>query len=453
MPKKVRPAQPGKEEPGTRFFGFVIRGTDQFTLRKHVLILAALSLVMKWVTVFITQDVFLSFVDLFDITYYLKFALRIFGGQVPYAGFSLDYPQGALVTILLPLLLVILSGGLPALAGGNPMGYILFHQAIMVLLDLGTTILVYLIGLRLFDEKRAFRAGILYATAFSAAYFVLTKYDSYPTFFLMLSVALFIYGRETGAYLAGAWGFLTKWFPVLALPYFLILDLKSGVEKKVITRNIGLSVLLVLVVTVPFFILSPSGFITTYTINTGFNTLTHGFIFYLDFITKTLTGVAIFSTISLPLAVLAELGLLYVFYRRPSTTPLALCAFILFAVFAFILTNKIASPQYLQWVAPFLAIFLAGSAVEAVLFYAAQFWWFLEFPVLYNVIYNTIAGYGPAGAGFPTVTFLFFTVKFALIFTLIWVVARRLATAPLGQAPGPAQPAKAGKLQKAEKPA
>ncbi|MDD1664589.1 MAG: hypothetical protein LUQ32_04485, partial [Methanomicrobiales archaeon] len=109
--------------------------------------------------------------------------------------------------------------------------------------------------------------------------------------------------------------------------------------------------------------------------------------------------------------------------------------FILFAVSAFILTNKIASPQYLQWIAPLAALFLAGSALEALLFYIAQFWWFLEFPVLYNVIYNNIVGYGPAEAGFPAVTFLFFTVKFALIFTILWVVAKKLPAGSGTKAP------------------
>jgi hypothetical protein len=176
--------------------------------------------------------------------------------------------------------------------------------------------------------------------------------------------------------------------------------------------------------------MNPEGFIRTYTINTQFNTLAHGFIYYLDFIAKTLMGATFFSAISLFLAGIAELGLLYWYYRQPRTDHITLCAFILFAVSAFILTNKIASPQYLQWIAPLAALFLAGSALEALLFYIAQFWWFLEFPVLYNVIYNNIVGYGPAGEGFPIVTFLFFTVKFALIFIILWVVAKKLPAVP-----------------------
>lgn len=430
MAKKAKTPSPKKSAPEFTFLGLTIRGTVKSSFIKHLLIIATLSLAMKLATIFLTTSVFASFIDLFDITYYLKFALRVFGGQVPYVQFSIDYPQGAFLSILLPLVLVALTGGMPALLAGNPLGYVGFHQALMCLFDLGSALLVYLIALRLYDERRAFVAGLLYTAAFSASYFVLTKYDAYPTFFLLLAVALFLYGRETGAYLAGAFGFLVKWYPVLALPYFLILDLKVGVGKATIRKNLGFSIILILVFTLPFLILNPEGFITTYTINTGFNTLAHGFIYYLDFILRTLTGVAIFSTLSIFLAIIAEIALLWWFYRQPRTDPLTLCIFIFFAIAAFILTNKIASPQYLQWIAPFMALFLAGSVAEVILFFAAQLWWFLEFPVLYNVIYNNITGYGAPSAGFPAGTFLFFTVKFALIFTILWVVYRKLPPVP-----------------------
>jgi hypothetical protein len=427
MPSKKRRVAEKSKDSQVSFLGFSLNIPDRKRLRDHILLLIGLSLLTKLLILWATPSVFHSFIDMFDINYYFQFALKIFQGKIPYADFTVDYPQLSLVSILIPFIVALLFN--------NAMVYFSSHQVLMTLFDIGTTVLVYLIGLRLYDERRAYFCGILYATAFSAAYFVLTKYDSYPTFFLLLSVALFIYGRETGAYLAGAWGFLVKWFPVLALPYFLILDLKKGVERKVVLQNLGLAILLVLVVTVPFLVMSPEGFLRTYTLNTQFNTLTHGFIYYLDFITKTLTGATVFSGISLLLAALAELGLLYWYYRRPGTDYLTLCVFILFAVSAFILTNKIASPQYLQWIAPLAALFLAGSALEALLFYIAQFWWFLEFPVLYNVIYNNIVGYGPAEAGFPIITFLFFTVKFALIFTILWVVAKKLPAGSGTKAP------------------
>ena len=134
----------------------------------------------------------------------------------------------------------------------------------------------------------------------------------------------------------------------------------------------------------------------------------------------------------------AELGLLYWYYRKPNTDHLTLCAFIFFAIFFFFITNKISSPQYIQWFTPFIALFLVGSAWEVILFYVAQLWFFLEFPVLYNVIYHNVTGYLSPGGGFPTVTFLFFTVKNALLFIIFWVVLKKLpGDSPAGPPPSP----------------
>jgi hypothetical protein len=425
MSPKKRQASGGKGEDAAAafsFLGFPVAGVDRATLTRHLLVLGGLSLLVKVATLVATVWVFHSFIDLFDISYYLKFALKVYGGQIPYADFTVDYPQLAFVSILLPLV--------PALATKSADLYVLSHQALMALFDLGTTVLVYLVALKLWDARRAFMAGVLYATAFSGAYFVLTKYDAYPTFFLVLSVALFVYGRELAGYVAGTIGLLVKWFPALALPYFLIHDLKEGRGRKEILRRIGICAALTLVVTGPFLLLSPSGFLRTYTVNTGFNVLTHSLVYYLDFVTGNLLQVRFFGEISLFLTVIVQLGLIFLSYRHPSRGMRTLCGFVFLSVLAFILTNKIASPQYFAWVTPFLAIFLAGTLPEMGLFFTAQLWTYLEFPLLYNVLYNNITGYGDPAQGFPLVTFTFFTVKFLIFFALAFAVARRAGILP-----------------------
>ncbi|MDD1656062.1 MAG: hypothetical protein LUO87_01625 [Methanomicrobiales archaeon] len=432
MSPKKRQARGGKDEdaaPGFSFLGFPVRGVDRATLTRHLLALGGLSLLVKVATLIATVWIFHSFIDLFDIGYYLKFALKVYEGQVPYADFTVDYPQLAFVSILLPLA--------PALLAKSADLYVLSHQALMALFDLGTVMLVYLVALKLWDARRAFTAGVLYATAFSTAYFVLTKYDAYPTFFLMLSVALFVYGREAAGYVAGTLGLLVKWFPALALPYYLIHDLREGRAQDEILRRIGICAAIFLAVTLPFLLLSPSGFLRTYTVNTGFNLLAHSFMYYLDFITGTLFSVRFFGEISVLLTVVLQIILLILAYRHPSREIRTLCGFIFLSVLALILTNKIASPQYFAWVTPFLAIFLAGSLQEWALFYLAQAWTYLEFPLLYNVLYNNIIGYGDPAQGFPLVAFTFFTVKFLIFLALAWVVARRSGILPAAAGPKP----------------
>jgi len=422
MAQKGKKTGPKPAEKEFRWWGFPLSNADPALLARHLLWIIGLSVAVKVLTLFLTTALFHSFIDLFDISYYLKYAVKAFSGQIPYVDFSVDYPQFALFSILAPFPFAMLTQ--------NANTYVLVHQVLMALFDTGTAVLVYLVALKLSDQRQAFLSGILYATAFSSAYFVLTKYDAYPTFFLMLAVALFVYGRETGGYLAATAGLLVKWFPALALPFFLLHDLRSGRPREEILRRVGLCAALVLVVTVPLLLLAPSVFLRTYTVNTGFNVLTHSLVYYLDFVTGNLLSVRFFGEISLFLTVIVQLGLIFLWYRHPSRGMRTLCGFVFLSVLAFILTNKIASPQYFAWVTPFLAIFLAGTLPEMALFFTAQAWTYLEFPLLYNVLYNNITGYGDPALGFPLVTFTFFTVKFLIFFALAFVVARRAGILP-----------------------
>ena len=129
------------------------------------------------------------------------------------------------------------------------------------------------------------------------------------------------------------------------------------------------------------------------------------------------------------------MGLIFLWFRHPSREMRTLCGFIFLSVLAFILTNKIASPQYFAWVTPFLAIFLAGTLPEMALFFTAQLWTYLEFPLFYNVLYNNITGYGDPAQGFPLVAFTFFTAKFLLWVALAMVVAQRAGILPLAAGP------------------
>jgi len=342
--------------------------------------------------------------------------MQVLGGAIPYVDFSLEYPQLSLVVILVPLIFTVLTG--------DPSTYLVVHQVFMSMFDIVTTLLIYLIALKISDQRCAFVSGVLSATAFSSAYFVLTKYDAFPTFLLMLSLFLFIYRKETSGYLSAVAGFLAKWFPGLAIPYFALHEYMSGRDPRTIGRHIIASAVLFLVITLPFAVLNSSGFLATYTAHAGRGALAHSFCYYVDFVLENILGLSFFAQVSLLLMAAVQIFLLAYYYLARNTSAEHLCAFLFFSIFAFVIFNNVFSPQYLLWITPFLAIFLARSYKEIALFYAIQVWMYLEFPILYRSIYINDGYFIGESSPLASVPFLFFTIKFILLlaaFGMVWL--------------------------------
>ena len=395
-------------------WGIKFPGKELAEIRRHFALLIVISIITKFAVIFLTTGIFRSFIDIFDISVYFQYATQILGGEIPYIDFPLEYPQLSLIVILVPLIFTMLTQ--------DPSTYLVAHQVFMSVFDILTTLLVYLVALRIYNQKSAFISGVLSATAFSSAYFVLTKYDAFPTFLLMLAVFLFVYRKETYGYLSATAGFLAKWFPGFAIPYFVIHEQMSGKSLGAIGRNIVVAASLFLVVTLPFAILNSSGFLATYTTHTGRSTLAHSFCYYIDFVLESVLGLSFFARISLFLMILVQILLLGYYYSTKNTSVEYLCAFLFFSTFVFVILNNVFSPQYILWITPFLAIFLIHSYKEVILFYAIQIWMYLEFPILYRSIYINDGYFIGDANPLTSVPFLFFTVKFILLFISFYVI-------------------------------
>ena len=422
--------QRGKTVQDKSIWGIRFPEKEFAEFRKHFTILIALSIIIKFAVMLLTTGVLHSFIDIFDISVYFQYAMQVLGGEIPYLDFPLEYPQLSLIVILVPLIFTVLTQ--------DPSTYLVVHQVFMSVFDILTTLLVYLIALKVSNQRCAFISGVLSATAFSSAYFVLTKYDAFPTFLLMLSLFLFIYRKETCGYLSAAAGFLAKWFPGLAIPYFALHEHMSGRSSRAIGRNIIVAASLFLIVTLPFAVMNSSGFLATYTAHTGRAALAHSFCYYIDFVLENALGLSFFAQISLFLMALVQILLLGYYYSTKNTSAEYLCAFLFFSTFAFIILNNVFSPQYILWITPFLAIFLVHSYKEVALFYAIQAWMYLEFPLLYRSIYINDGYFIGDASPLISTPFFFFTVKFILLFiafSVVWSSLRhpnlRLALTPL----------------------
>ncbi|MEN6611446.1 MAG: hypothetical protein ABFC24_11435 [Methanoregulaceae archaeon] len=424
--KKEKAIEKRDSQPST-FFGIPLKYTTLSDVKKNLALLVCLSLVVKVGIVLLTTQVFHSFIDMFDTSIYLQYGLNIFSGQIPYVNFTVEYPQLFFIPVLIATTFAIISQSAAV--------FILSFQGLMTLCDLGSLVCVYTIALKLFDARRAFLAGFLYATAFSSAYFVLTKYDAFPVFLLMLSLLLYIVGKDIGGYIASVTGFFVKWFPIFSAVYFVLHHQKEKKALGDLKIPLLAAVALGCIVVLPFLILNVSGFFATYTGHFGRAAEAPSFVYYLDMIAASLFQIQSIDTVIMAGMVLVELALLYLYFTRAGTGHLVMSYFIFFSLFIFVISNKVLSPQYLLWIAPFFALFLCSTLREMVAFYLVQLVFYLEFPLLFGTVYTSTKEYIPSDNLLLSSSFAFFTLKFAVLLGAVVYLAYKMKKSCMAEEP------------------
>jgi hypothetical protein len=419
--KTGKPTERGREksrEPFT-FLGKTFDTPDKKTVKSHLLYLVLASLVTKLLVLYGTTAVFHSFIDLFDIGYFFQNALLLVQGKIPYLGFSFDYP----VLIFLPIAIALV----PALATQNAMAFVYSFQFLMILCDIGTLLCVYFIGLKIRNEKTAWNAGLIYATAFSASYFVLTKYDAFPTLLLMGAVLFTVYERKFRGYLSATLGFFAKIYPVIAFPFMILYNAKTTSLRQEIISTLKIFLPCFVVLLLPFLILRPD-VINTYLFATGtgvgvyVNTATFTLYTYLHEVAHLGITSATVSLFMYLLMGLVVISLLWVAFKSPGKRPVTFLKLLACALFALVLFTKFHSPQYIVWYTPFLALLVADDLIKIGLFYLTQALAYIEFPLMFGPYYVNLQYTSPVGSGGWYLTLFFFTLEnlaLIILFTLV----------------------------------
>ncbi|MGB9177222.1 MAG: hypothetical protein WCB46_10870, partial [Methanoregula sp.] len=348
----VSPRKKGKK--GITPFTFLTHQFDNIdlqTAKHHMALLVLASVLAKLAVAFVTTEVFFSFVDLFDIGVYYEHIRMLVQGQLPFdSGFQ--YP----VLILVPLMIALL----PALLLHNGMAFVYTFQGLMVLCDIVTILCVYLIGLRLWNERTAFYAGLIYACAFAAAYFVITKYDAFPTCLFMLAILCTVYRREMAGYAASMLGFFTKVFPILALPFFVLYNAKRTSLKQEIISAAKIIIPISVVLFLPLFLISPDTWKIYIPVRSelGYysNTLTFTIYSWIHDVFHVGISIDAVSAIMYILMGAGMLVLLYTAYRIPGRDRKLLIQLILCATVLVVVCAKVRSPQYIVWFMPLLCL-------------------------------------------------------------------------------------------------
>lgn len=166
----------------------------------------------------------------------------------------------------------------------------------------------------------------------------------------------------------------TKFYPIFLLVPYLALCLRAG-RLRAWLKLLAAAVVAWLVVDVPVMIINPAGFWRFYTFNkergTEYNSLFYSWEYFVrhqrPLSTGVLNGVSDFLLL---MALAAIFVLILLLRRRPRVGQVAFLT-----ALAFVLTNKVYSPQYALWLLPFVVLarprwryFLVWQLSEIVLF-------------------------------------------------------------------------------------
>lgn len=391
------------------------------TIKQHLLYLLIASLMTKFIVLVATPTIFGSFIDYFDIGFYFEHAVLITQGQLPYIGYNFDYP----VLIFVPILIALI----PAMLFQNALVFAYSFQLLMVLCDIVTLLCIYFIALKIHNEHSAFLAGLIYATAFSTSYFVLTKYDAFPTCLLMLAVFFTICGMNMKGYIAAGLGFFAKIFPAIAFPFLILHNTKKSSLKTEIIAVSKVMIPLCLVLLLPVLVIRPES-IKTYLFATGasvgvyVNTATYTLYSWLSGVGHLGISPENVSLLMYGLMGITMLYLLYSAYTDTEKRPVTLLKTLLCAFITIIFFTKFHSPQYLVWFTPLLCLLVADDIYKVVLFYIVQIFAYIEFPLMFGNFYTNLEYTNPAGSSGWYLTLFFFTLQYLTILALVYAIIR-----------------------------
>jgi hypothetical protein len=385
---------------------------------EHIILLTAIALIIKIASMVVSlQSPYPTLVIISDYTLYYQNGLLLFGGTIPYFVNTLNYPPLLFIPVMIAMV--------PAVAFDTPS---LFAQAFRILMmgcDLLVLFYVYSIVLKIWnDKRRAFIAGLIYVLAISTQYFVVTRYDIFPTLLLMMAITYTIYDDKTKGYITAILGYLAKLFPIIALPFFILYNSKGKPLKQelISAGKIALPVFVTILLLAGFITNFGSAFLPI-TAEWTYNSTTFMFTLYSWLHNVLGFGVSI-DMVSWALSILTGavlLPLLYILYKSPEKNPALLIKCILCAIIITIVSAKVTSPQYIVWFTPLICI-LADDVKKIAAFFLVQVFTFIEFPMVFGLLYTTKEYLNPALSTDWWITLGLFTAKYLALSICIWLV-------------------------------
>jgi uncharacterized membrane protein len=277
---------------------------------------------------------------------------------------------------------------------------------------------------------------------------VIYRFDLIPAVMVLACLYAFSRGKYGLAWAVLATGVMTKIYPIVIAPIFLIYELSQHRYKEVL-MEIGLSALIAEIIIAPGFFISPAGFINSFLVqmHRGLQLESTYSSFILLFQNLGLTKIYVESAgpliasmdvISPAASLLSEIApfvlvpalilIYWLFYRRTSNKTGGLSPrkqpdmvniiyYSFLAILIFIISSNVFSPQYLIWFFPIapLVIWRWKNALWLVLIIVSALTYY-EFPLHYNLLEK----------GNPLLVYILLSRNILLIVLTGWLIEWRL---------------------------
>jgi Glycosyltransferase family 87 len=310
-----------------------------------------------------------------DTPRYAAYGQAIRDGRVPYRDFAVEYPPLALPSFVLPALVA---------PGASYEAYEPWFELLMGLLGAAAAALgVFVLSRLEVSRRRLALAAVCGALLpLPAAALVLSRYDLWPALLTVGALAALISGRERLGFGALALAVAAKAYPVVILPIAL-----SFVWRRVGSRRAATCMAVFAAVLgaclVPFALLSPHGLWTAIhgqasrplqleSFGASLMLAAHQFFgTHLSLLIShhsynlSSTAAGDLPTILTAVQTAAVLGVWLLFASGPAT-PQRLVLASAAAICAFIVFDRVLSPQYLLWLVPLVISLPGRRAIPAI---------------------------------------------------------------------------------------
>lgn len=342
----------------------------------------------------------------FGFIEFWQYASNVGHHLLPYKNFAVEYP---------PLGMFFITW--PGLITSNPDVYYGIFVAETLLCDLAGLFIIS--GLTKQLKLKLWQTLTVYTLSLLAIGRIISiRYDIFPAVLTILALYTFFRGNYKIAWAILAIGTFTKLYPIVIVPIFLLYHMFHNTKREIISGIITF-ILVSAAIVVPVMLLSPSGFLNSFTYQTGRGLQLESLYASILLVLKAfgLTSLAVdsasgaFGVTSSLANILAEISPLlicfsliatyWLFYREQkgnistkskfgALNPLDAAGIVKYsflAILVLIITNKVLSPQYLIWLYPMVPLLAGGKKmITWIIFIALGIITYFIYPVFYDAL-------------------------------------------------------------------